>query len=83
MDFTNPSTRRIAVAAMAPIFAVLNAKLGLNITPEVQEGIFALLGLYLVASNTKEAVIKRAELAGQKAASEVKDPAAVIKEASK
>lgn len=86
MNIQDPSMRRLLAVLLAPLFAIASSKFGIQVTEEVQESIFALIGLYLVASNAKEAAIKRAELAGQKAAEQVKtveDATKVLKEAAK
>lgn len=65
MDFNNPSIRRLFSVVLAPLFALASSKLGIHISDEVQEAVIGLIGLYIVAGNTKEAVIAKAEKAGQ------------------
>jgi hypothetical protein len=71
MDLTNPSIRRLISIILAPVFAFASAKLGVHISDEVQEAVIMLIGLYIVAGNTKETLIHRAEAAGQKKADEL------------
>ena len=85
MDLTNPSIRRLVSIILAPLFAFASAKLGVQISDEVQEAVIALIGLYVIAGNAKEAVISRAQAEGQKKADALTREQAkkVIEEASK
>lgn len=64
MDLNNASIRRLLSVILAPLFAIVSAKLGITVSDEIQEAIIGLIGLYIVASNTKEAVITKAQVKG-------------------
>jgi hypothetical protein len=71
MDLKDAGTRRFLMGAVTLLTPVLNRKLSLGLTPdEVQLAVEAGLG-YLLMSNTKEAVVARAQAKGNATAAAV------------
>jgi len=78
----DPSTKRFLSLLLAPLFLLVKNKVGLDVPESVQELLIVSIITYVGGSHFKEAVVKRAEAAGQAAAEPVKtveDAAAVLK----
>jgi hypothetical protein len=75
----DPSNKRLLALLSAPLFLVLKDKLGLELTPEVQELLIASVMTYILGSHTKEAIVKRAEALGSAAAATVVTPSDAAK----
>ena len=78
----DPSTKRFLSLLLAPLFLLLKTKLGVEVPESVQDLLIVSVITYVGGSHFKEAVVKRAEVAGAVAAEPVKtveDAAAVLK----
>lgn len=63
----NPVVRRFLAMIVGATAIALNKKLGLEMDAESQKLLVEFLGVVILASNTKEAYIKKAEMAGKAA----------------
>ena len=68
---SSASNRRFLALIAGLIAGVGNKKLGLDLTPAEVTELLLFLGTYIVASNGKEALVKKANAAGQVAADAV------------
>ena len=57
------SNKRFLALLTAPLFLLLKSKLGIEVTPEVQELLIASVMTYILGSHGKEAIIERAKAA--------------------
>lgn len=71
MPTIDPKTLRFMALLSAPLFVMLRSRLGIDITPEVQEMLIGTVALYILGSHGKEAIIARAELAAEAARAKV------------
>ena len=67
----DPKTLRFLSLFIAPLFLILKTKLNIDVPETVQELLVTGTITYIFGSHAKEAIIKRAELAGQTAADNV------------
>lgn len=69
MGELNTGSNRRFVAMIAAVITVFgNKKLGLDLDPTEVTELLIVLGGYIVASNSKEAIVERAKAAGKTAA---------------
>jgi hypothetical protein len=78
----NGTVRRLLVTAVAMGAVLLNKKLGLEIDTDQQDLVVYLAMTYLLGSNGKEALLARAQKAGDEAAAKVEDPKGVLERAA-
>lgn len=85
MQTIDPKTLRFLALLSAPLFIILKDKLGIDVPLEVQEMLVGTVALYILGSHGKEAIVKKAELAGATAAVAVTpaNAASIIKDAAK
>ena len=67
----DPKTLRFLALLSAPLFTLLKGKLGLDVPLEVQEMLVGTVALYILGSHGKEAIVARAQAAGDAAAAKV------------
>ena len=67
----DPKTLRFLALLSAPLFTLLSTKLGLTVPLEVQEMLVGTVALYILGSHGKEAIVARAQVAGDAAAKAV------------
>ena len=81
----DPKTLRFLALLSAPLFVLLRNKLGVDVPEAVQEMLVGTVALYILGSHAKAAVVERAKVAADAAASAVTtdNAAAIIRDAAK
>lgn len=75
----DPATKRFVSIFLAPLFLLLKTKLGIDVPEPVQELLVVSVIAYVAGSHAKEALVKRAEVAGSTAAASIQTPADAAK----
>lgn len=64
--------KRFVALLLAPLFLLLKTKLGVDVPESVQDLLVVSVITYVGGSHVKEAIVKKAEAAGAKAAGDMK-----------